>query len=287
MSGLPVLALPTTWDGHVRVDYLPDWRLLQVTLITGEPAVEAALRRDLRAGFVLDDPEGPPAFVAVTLPAGRLHEEVRHLLGEQIVAIAEQVVAGPPHTRWTRLDVLAVDQLAAIWAPYRVWVLATAADEEREQPREPVRAVLGRWAGGFWARLGVEELRRRLTELPQGELVMLGSADPHDDTLDDEGDRPEAAPVVASGRWELPIELAERARVEPGLEWEIRDGAVHIIARQTDAGPGGTGLLVSFDDGTQGWTRLEEEPSGVLRAEIASAADPDRLPPVRIRTEEQ
>lgn len=314
-------AFPTAWDGHARVTYLPDLRQLQITLVSFEPMDQASLRRGLRAAFVTDDPTGPPTFVSVELRLGRLPADLPDLLGPALYAATETVIDRPPRSRWVRLDVREVDELAAAWAPYRALVLSAAAtpavansaDDFLAQTAHAARTAgraVGRWTNGLWTRLGVEELREGLAALPRGQLQFQGGqqAGPSDDPFanddeddeydDDVGDlRPGLAgeesadrtsPV--SGQWPLPAELANQAGVEPELTWELGNGGIDVIARRAgaDAEPGvgaaeGGELAVSFDDGGDSWQELVAEPSGLLRARIASATNAERLPAIRVR----
>lgn len=271
---------PTTWDGRARVEYLPEYQQLHVTLSTVEPTTETELRDGLRVGFVSDDPDGPPAFVAVTLRANRLTADVHQLLGPRLAAAAEQVTAGPVLMRWTRLNLVEVDDLAAVWAPYRAAVLAAidVGEQSAGVGRRSVQA-LGEWAGGLWARLGVDDLRMALADLARAEPVFRG-----DPFADDGGiDRPE--PATATGEWELPHALADAVRIAPRLRWEATGGLVDVVARPVAAGAMGE-IWVSFDDGAEAWARLEPDAAGLGRATIASAADPSHLPAVRVRTAE-
>ncbi|WP_322761938.1 hypothetical protein [Frankia sp. Cr2] len=300
----------TAWDGHVRVDYLPMRGRVHVTLLTAEPTVEADLRPGLRAAFVDDDPHGPPAFIALPVEAGgRLPTHVRDLLGERLFAIAEQVVDHAPRSRWTRLDLLALDDLAAVWAPYRHRMLATVADpgtrDAASGARGPVPGLsgiglsgIGRWANGLWALLGVDDLRRGLAALPSADPVFMSGgvdngsvddADDFDDSLENPsigGGAEDTAAVAAMGTWELPADIAVAAGVRPTLRWEVRRGMVDVVAEPAGTGPPRARLSVSFDDGSERWESLVMGPSGLLRATIWSATEPDRAPTVRIRTEE-
>ncbi|WP_239310569.1 hypothetical protein [Frankia sp. Cj3] len=269
----------TTWDGHVRVDYVPAFFSLQVTVATVRPTEVAELRRGLRAGFARDDPDGPPAFVEVRVEGSRIPSDVRDLLGDRLWAEVEQVVAGPGRSRWLRMSLAAVDKLAEAWAPYRPWILA---DEPPATTVEPA-PVLGRLARGLWSRLGVDSLRSALTRPPTPAFRVRGDDD-GDDGDDDTSDEP--GPPTATGRWALPAELAQRAGVEPDLVWEVfGDRWVHLVARTAaTAHPDGPWLEAAFDDGTERWDRFEETEPLVLRARIVSAADPRQLPLIKIRT---
>lgn len=264
---------PTTWDGHVRVDYLPESRRLQVTLITVEPTREAQLRRGLRAGFVIDDPDGPPAFVAADLPAAFLPADLGELLGPRLAPEARLVIGEEPQVRWSRLGLSEVDDLAETWAPYRAVVLAGV-----EQPSR-MRAV-GAWAGGLWARLGVEDIVAGIAALGPPTPAMGDVRYDHDDPFGGEPEEPEVL-----GSWELPASLAQAAGVEARLQWSAAGGLVTVTARRV-AAPGAP-LAVMFDDGRGRWTVLEPDGEGVLRAAIASSADPAVLPAVRVRVGEQ
>ncbi len=314
LSGLgPGSAIPpTAWDGYVRVDYVPEAGRragrgrLQVTFATVEATIETDVRPELRAGFVVDDPDGPPAFVRVSVSRGRLAGDVRELLGRSLVAVAEQVIAGPGRSRWTRLNLLEVDSLAGAWAPYRDLVLAASldedsADDDPDRPAPRPRAGTPRTgtpsariphAGtleeGLWALLAADELTRSIAELADPRAAgTLGHAGPiHGDGVN----QPDAAPAGASGAWTIPPELAARAGIEPELGWELGGGQVHVVARAaagTAGPPTGSGPVprveVAFDDNADRWETLEPAPDGTLRAVIISLADPDRLRCVRIR----
>lgn len=300
----------TAWDGHVRVDYLPRRGRVHVTLLTAEPTVEADLRTGLRAAFVDDDPHGPPAFIGLPVDAaGRLPAEAVDLLGERLFAVAERVVSHPPHSRWTRLDLLALDSLAAAWAPYRHRVLTAMAEPgspgTASGARDPVSGLrgIGRWANGLWALLGVDDLRRGLAALPSADPVFMSGGDEDDPGDDADGfddffdDSVESAPtgrgadgtsgaVAATGSWELPADIAAAAGVQPTLTWEVRRGVVDVVVAPIGNRPPRARLAVSFDDGSERWEPLVLDPSGLLRTTIWSAAEPDRTPTVRIRTEE-
>jgi hypothetical protein len=271
----------TPWDGHVRVDYVPAFSSLQVTLATVWPTKEAELRRGLRAGFVRDDPDGPPAFVEVRAPGGRVPADVRDLLGDRLLAEIQQVVAGPVRSRWLRISLRAVDELAEAWAPYRPWILA---DQSPAPAAEPA-PVLGRVARGLWSRLGVSDLRAALS-LPRPPDLGFRTDRPGPDDDEDTADEP--GPPTASGRWELPAELAWRTGVEVDLIWELYgDRRVHLTARRAAAAVSDPpSLEVAFDDGAERWARFVEDEPGVLRTSIVSATDPSRLPPIKVRTRE-
>jgi len=292
---------PTAWDGYVRVDYIPEVGRrpergrLQVTFATVEATIAADVRPGLRAGFVTDDPDGPPTFIQASVSRGRLADDLSELLGASIAAVAEQVVTGPGRSRWTRLNVGAVDSLSSAWAPYRDLVLAGASppdddpDDGLDGPTPRPRA--GTADQGLWVLLVPDELRRSMADLPvSGGLALLGSGggEDRDDNDLDELDESELPPVTVSGQWAVPPELAELAGIEPRLVWEIRAGRVHVVARPAPSTTGqavGTRptALVSFDDGANRWQTLIPDADGTLRAVIDSLANPERLPAVRLR----
>jgi len=273
----------TTWDGHVRVDYVPDFSSLQVTLATVQPTTVAVLRRGLRAGFARDDPDGPPAFVEVRAEGGRVPPDVRDLLGDRLLAEIQQVVAGPARSRWLRMSLSAVDELAEAWAPYRPWILAA----EPASPAADPAPVLGRLGRGLWSRLGVGGLREALSLPRPPELDFRG--DTRRDEASEDNYEDEPAVLTAAGRWTLPAELARRTGVQPDLVWEVYgDRRVHLIARRAaPASLDAPVLEVAFDDGAERWARFTETEPGVLRTSIVSAADPARLPPIKVRTRNQ
>ncbi|ONH24743.1 hypothetical protein [Pseudofrankia asymbiotica] len=275
----------TPWDGHVRVDYVPDLSSLQVTLATVWPMKVAVLRRGLRAGFARDDPDGPPAFVEVRAEGGQVPADVRDLLGDRLLAEIQQVVAGPSRSRWLRINLRAVDELAEAWAPYRRWILADESPAPAAAAAEPT-PVLGRLARGLWSWLGVGDLRDALSLPPTRDFGFRSAGSLDDDDDDDEDIADEPSPPTASGRWALPVELAWRTGVERDLAWEVySDRRIHLIARRAvTASSDPPPLEVAFDDGTERWTRFVSAEPGVLRTSIVSAADPSRLPPIKVRT---
>lgn len=312
------MEMPIAWDGYTRVDYVaeagrrPERGQLQVSLATVETTVQAGVRPGLRAGFVVGDPEGPPTFIVVRLSQRRLSADIRDLLGAGLSAVAEQVVAGPPHSRWTRLDLTAVDALAAVWAPYRHRVLSDAAaprdgtddwpdhdlpaddwpdDDEADEhgpggarPARGGRSAgtrTGAWGDGLWALIAADDLRASMTELAaSGQLSLLGGDD-HADAGDDTG--ADRSPQDRVGGWPIPAEVAARAGIEPALRWEIRGGQVHVAATPVAGWTGEPAVEVSFDDAAGRWSPLLRAPDGWLRAVIGSTADPEGLPAVRIR----
>ncbi len=294
MAGGGSQAGPIAWDGYARVDYVieagrrPERGRLQVNLMTVEATTEANVRPGMRVGFVTGDPDGPPTFIGVRISRGRLPRDVRELLGASLATVADDVVTGPTRSRWARLNLRAVDALADAWAPYRDLVLAGASPpgEDENDPPATVRRA-GTWQHGLWALLAADELRQSMTDLAaSGAFNLLGgsSRDGRDepDGAGDETADPWEVPAEASGRWPVPPELARRAAIEPELVWEIRARKVHVLARPA-AGAAESTAQVCFDDGTDRWVSLLPDPGGTLRAVIGSAADPERLPAVRIR----
>lgn len=269
----------TTWNGHARVDYVAERSRLQITLSTTEATTEADLRRGLRAAFVIDGPLGPPAFVSAELRFGSVPNDLRGLLGAQLAEAADAVVAGPGRSRWVQLDLAELDDLSAAWAPYRSVVLAGAPDPAPIRQRLALRAVLGETAGGLWARLGVEELRAAMSAFRPPEPVFRGDPRGSDDP---DGSDP-SGEDAARGTWELPTALAAAGGIDPSLNWTARGRQITIVARSGPGSDPAAGLWVSFDDGTDRWRPLAPVGANELRAQLASSADPDRLPAIRIR----
>lgn len=264
----------TAWNGHVRVDYLPESVQLQVTVFTVEPAVEANLRVGLRAAFVVDDPVGPPTFVSAVLDRGVLADDVRGLLGTELSSAAETVIATPPRQRFVQLDIVGIDDLAQAWAPYRAAVLAAAAEPRAVGwDAHPWAAEVGKWADSIWTALSPAALRIAFASATADPALR---GDPFAEVVDDAS--------IATGEWALPRRLADAAGILPVLRWTAQaDGLVEVSARP--AGTDSTAeVLVSFDDGSQRWSRLADDGAGGMRAHLATAVDPDRLPPVRVRT---
>ena len=151
----------TTWDGHVRVDYVPGRSRLQVTVCTMGEVAELEPRPGFRTAFATTDPVGPPTFIGVDLANGSLPADIRTLLGPRLAALADNVVAAPPRERWARLDLAEINELADGWAPYRARALATVPVEEpadRELVTASSPTTVGSWAGGLWTSFGGEDL---------------------------------------------------------------------------------------------------------------------------------
>ncbi|ABD11939.1 hypothetical protein ThrDRAFT_03390 [Frankia casuarinae] len=265
--GLGTETGPLAWDGFARVDYVdqtPGRRgrgRLQFTLLTVEQTMEADVRPGLRVAFVADDPDGPPVFIGVRTMGRRIPGDLRELLGASVVSVAEQVLAGPPRSRWARLDLRVLDALALAWAPYREQVLAShraAAGQESTATTEPDadlpidaadrRPRSGSWDGGLWALLAVDELRDADVDLPgAASLGMMGGnsglgpmhatdgpQQRGDDPAEPGGASDQSAhrAEAARGRWEIPRDLAGLAGIERTLDWEIHAGEVHVVARR-------------------------------------------------------
>lgn len=270
----------TTWDGHARVDYALAERTLVVVLSTAEPTIEADMNQRLRAGFVTDDDDGPPAFLAAVLTTGALPDDLREMLGPRLSEAADNVLRGPSRGSWTRLDLDEVSRLATVWAPYRAWVLAQAT---QPAPARSLVAAVGAWADGLWTRLRVDDLKAAL-----GGLALAPIRSEFDDPFGDPSDNPHgdgaddrAAP--ARGSWTLPADLAGAAGIEPRLEWETDGGGVRLMARST--GTGTANVLVAFDEVGQPWRPLRPGPGGVLSATIVTLHIAADLPAVRLQVQ--
>ncbi|QIZ33683.1 hypothetical protein [Saccharopolyspora sp. ASAGF58] len=246
-----------TWDGHLRIDHLPDRGTVAITLLTAEPTLEVQLRNGLVAGFVAADPEGPPTFVSVALRDNGVPDDVAELLGPRVAAaVADAIAAGGPGG-WLELDLGEVDGLAEAWAPYRAVAL---------EPAIPApRGTLGAWAGELWTRLDLAGWAGAL----RGPELRFRSGE--------SGER-EADPPAAQEIWRLPDELAAAVGVAPEVTWTIRPlagGAVEIgLAVRPAGGTANAVLQAGLDDGSQHWETFEPDPSGVLRARLVASGDP-------------
>ncbi|MGW5643403.1 hypothetical protein ACWEV3_11650 [Saccharopolyspora sp. NPDC003752] len=243
-----------TWDGHLRIDHVPERGTVAVTLLTTEPASEVELRSGLVAGFATSDPEGPPTFVSVALRDDGIPDDVAELLGPRVSAAVADAVATGGRGGWLELDLGEVDGLAESWAPYRAAALSSAIPAPR--------GTLGAWAGELWTRLDLagwaDALRGPELQFRSGRTG---------------GER---EPVQAT--WRLPDELAAAVGVDPEVTWEIRPragGAIEIDLGVRPTGGGANAVLqASLDDGSQQWQTFEPDPSGVLRARLVVPGDP-------------
>lgn len=257
----------TTWDGHLRVDRLPDGASVTLTLLTVEPTTEAQVRAGLVAGFVTGDPDGPPARLTIATPDGQLPDDVAALLGTRVADAVAALAGTGAAGDWLQLDLVEVDDLAAAWAPYRVRVLtpATAPD-----------ATVGSWADGLWTSLDLPDWRELMGGLAPAPVFRSrgGPSGP------DPGDRD---PLVAGGRWLLPAPMAEEAGCGRTVAWSIRpwpDGTVRVeveterVDRDRPAV-----LLAGVDEPGGAWEPLRADGSDWLRARLAVRGDG----PVRLR----
>lgn len=262
----------TTWDGHLRIDHLPDADTIALSLVTLEPATETQLRTGLVAGFVTADPDGPPAFVAVALQDGRLPDDVAALLGPRVSAAATDLLAEGRSGQWLQLDLIEIDDLAAAWAPYRAVTLVA------DQAVPTNRGALGSWADELWTCVGLPSWRDALRALggPPAAQFRGAQRPPPDD---------EPGSPALEGTWQLPDELAAAAGVQPQVRWELRAAApdaVQIELRALPTGqPPGAVLQAGLDDGSQRWVAFEADPTGELGVTLVSSADSVR---VRLRS---
>ncbi|MEV0697265.1 hypothetical protein AB0I53_05010 [Saccharopolyspora sp. NPDC050389] len=242
-----------TWDGHLRIDHLPERGTVAVTLLTAEPAMEVRLRSGLVAGFATSDPEGPPTFVSVALRDDGIPDDVAELLGPRVSAAVADAVATGGRGGWLELDLGEVDGLAEAWAPYR----AAALDSAIPAPR----GTLGAWAGELWTRL---DLAGWADALRGGELQFRSG---RTDELEPDQEI-----------WRLPGELAAAVGVDPEVTWTIRPRAGGAIELDLSVRPTGDEanavLQAGPDDGSQHWQTFEPDPSGVLRARLVTPGDP-------------
>lgn len=238
----------TAWDGHVRVDYLPDAHRLRVVVLTIERTVLRRLHDGLSCAFVLNDPAGPPTFVDLDLANG-MTDDVRALLGAPIAALAEAALDSQgPMSRSGRLRLVDVETLARTWAPYRDQVLSV---------RTETRPSLGSWAGELWTLVHDSTLA---AVLRTRSVETLGARD--------------ASHEESPWRhFDLPAALAEIAGVEPRVEWTAydREGEPGLVVRVREiSGTTGHRLLVGLDAPHAEWVPLvaDPEPGGRLIAEI-------------------
>jgi len=262
----------TTWDGHLRIDHLPDADTIALSLVTVEPATETQLRIGLVAGFVTADPNGPPAFVAVALQNGRLPDDVAALLGPRVSAAATDLLVEGRSGQWLQLDLVEIDNLASAWAPYRAITLVA------DQPVPTNRGALGSWASDLWTCLGLPSWRDALRALDGPPAAHRGAwRSPRDD---------EPGSPALKGTWRLPEELAAAVGVHPKVTWELRPAAQDMVeidlwAVPTGQPPGAV-LQAGPDDGSQRWVPFEMAATGGLRARLVSSDDPVS---VRFRSE--
>ncbi|MGH3977611.1 MAG: hypothetical protein ACRDRZ_01200, partial [Pseudonocardiaceae bacterium] len=198
----------TTWDGHLRIDHVPDADTVALTLVTVEPATEVQLRSGLVAEFVTADPEGPPAFVAAALQDGRMPGDVAALLGPRVSAAVAELLATGGSGQWLQLDLVEVDDLAAAWAPYRAGALVPG------QQTPASRGALGSWAGELWTCLGLPGWRDALRT--------LGGPSPAGQFRSTPARTDEPGSPAMKGRWRLPDDLAATVGVQPEVRWELR-----------------------------------------------------------------
>lgn len=269
----------TTWDGHVRVDYVPGRSRLQVTVCTMGEVAELEPRPGFRTAFATTDPVGPPTFIGVDLANGSLPADIRTLLGPRLAAIADDVVAAPPRERWARLDLTEINELADGWAPYRARALATVPVEEladEELVAASPLTTVGSWAGGLWTSFGGEDLVAALRTLVRGpDFAVRG----------DPTDIP--AEAVAHGTLRLPAGLAAAAGVAEDVGWSAMPRAigVAVVFRAVPSDDAaGVALMVAFDDGRERWARFVPDGSERPVATILSTSEVDVLPGFRFRT---
>jgi len=265
----------TTRDGHLRVDRPPDGATVTLTLLTVEPTTEAQVRVGLLAGFVTDDPDGPPARLTVATPEGQLPDDVAALLGTR-VAVAVAALAGTGGAgAWLQLDLVEVDDLAAAWAPYRVRVLAPATAPE---------ATVGSWAEGLWTSLDLPDWRELVGDLTLAPVFRGGSSGPvlrSGPSEPDPGD-----PPMASGRWLLPAPMAEEAGCRRTVSWSVRPGPGGTVRVEVEAERVGRDqpavLLAGVDEPGGAWEPLRADGPDRLRASLAVRGDGPV--PLRFRT---
>jgi hypothetical protein len=273
--------LTTTWDGRVRVMYLPDKRMqLRMNLLTVEASVAALVRAGLSVGFVSGQAYGPPVSIAARLRDDAVPPDVSALLGARLGAVVRTVRDGPGRVRWERLDLSELDELAAAWAPYRMTVLARQPDPDPDLDLEPSlsRPLVGRWAGGLWTWLGATDLRAALA----AHRPRFG--DVRGEPPEDRGDSTDAG-EPANGILELPADLAAAAGVWPELTWERSTGTVLLlVARPVGPAPA-VRLLVGMNEGHARWFPFAATPTGDALAVALDPADVRDGGGLRFRTE--
>ncbi|GAB3735040.1 hypothetical protein GCM10027598_60890 [Amycolatopsis oliviviridis] len=248
----------TAWDGYARLDWLPAFGRLQVTLLTAEPTVFRRLHSGLACAFVEDDRTGPPAFVELTLATG-ITGDVPVLLGDRLAALASSFVRDGGGSGSVRLDLLELEEIAETWAPYRDRVLAPEPD--------PPAVSAGSWARDLWTWIGGGELREAV-----GALASAGEG------FRDGGE-------VAWHAFTIPEAMAATAGVDAELAWAVYEqlGERGIVVRAHAVGE--VSLLAGLDDGSGTWAPFEPDgEEGVLLAELP-LGDLSSEPALRFRTD--
>lgn len=259
----------TAWDGFCRVDYLPEFRRLQVTVTTLEPTVYQEVRPGLAVTFVADDPDGPPTFLSIDLGA-ELGGELPLLLGRHLTDVATQVITSAPHSAGLQLDLDELAALADTWAPYRAEVLAAA-----NASAEPAGSSVGTWARDLWTRLGGPELVGAIAAVLSAPRPAYGDRGPAED---DSETRDQGTPARVVPKWrsyDLPPALAREAGVEPRISWLVASeismtGVALRITATGDPAARNIELLAGFDDGSEHWVPFvpRRDSVSILQAQL-------------------